>query len=43
MFRACQNNDFALPLVVKKLQDLGVTKIAISPGRMTPPWRASRP
>lgn len=35
VFRACQNNDFALPLVVNKLKDLGITKAAIfaRPGR----------
>jgi branched-chain amino acid transport system substrate-binding protein len=33
VFRACQNNDFALPLVVKKLQELGVTKVAIFAGQ----------
>ncbi|MGL5437923.1 MAG: ABC transporter substrate-binding protein [Lachnospiraceae bacterium] len=33
VFRACQNNDFALPSVVKKLQEIGVTKIAIFAGQ----------
>ncbi len=33
VFRACQNNNFALPLVVKKLQELGVTKVAIFAGQ----------
>lgn len=33
VFRACQNNDFALPLVVNKLKELGVTKTAIFAGQ----------
>jgi ABC-type branched-chain amino acid transport systems, periplasmic component len=33
VFRACQNNDFALPLVVNKLKELGVTKAAIFAGQ----------
>jgi len=33
VFRACQNNDFALPLVVNKLKDLGITKAAIFAGQ----------
>ncbi|MBW4845758.1 MAG: ABC transporter substrate-binding protein [Lachnospiraceae bacterium] len=33
VFRACQNNDFALPSVVKKLQELGVKKVAIFAGQ----------
>lgn len=33
VFRACQNNDFALPIVANKLQDLGVSKVAIFAGQ----------
>lgn len=33
IFRACQNNDFALPLVINKLKDTGVTKAAIFAGQ----------
>ena len=33
VFRACQNNDFALPTVVKALSDLGVKKVAIFAGQ----------
>ena len=33
VFRACQNNDFELPLVVNKLKELGVTKTAIFAGQ----------
>ena len=33
VFRACQNNDFAMNLVVKKLKDLGITKAAIFAGQ----------
>lgn len=33
VFRACQNNDFALPLVVNKLKELGITKAAIFAGQ----------
>lgn len=33
VFRACQNNDFALPIVVNKLKELGVTKVAIFAGQ----------
>lgn len=33
VFRACQNNDFALPIVVDKLTELGVTKVAIFAGQ----------
>lgn len=33
VFRACQNNDFALPLVVNKWKELGVTKVAIFAGQ----------
>lgn len=33
VFRACQNNDFALPIVANKLKELGVTKIAIFAGQ----------
>ncbi len=33
VFRACQNNDFALPSVVNKLKELGVKKIAIFAGQ----------
>ena len=33
MFRACQNNDFALPLVVNKLVELGITRAAIFAGQ----------
>ncbi len=33
VFRACQNNDFALPLVVNKLSELGVKRVAIFAGQ----------
>lgn len=33
VFRACQNNDFALPSVVDQLKELGVTKVAIFTGQ----------
>jgi len=33
VFRACQNNDFALPSVVDALVELGVTKVAIFAGQ----------
>lgn len=33
VFRACQNNDFALPSVANKLKSLGVTKVAIFAGQ----------
>lgn len=33
VFRACQNNDFALPIVVNKLQELGIKKVAIFAGQ----------
>ena len=33
MFRACQNNDFALPSVVDKWVEMGVTKVAIFAGQ----------
>ncbi len=33
VFRACQNNDFALPLVVNKWKELGVTRVAIFAGQ----------
>lgn len=33
VFRACQNNDFALPLVVNRWKELGVTKVAIFAGQ----------
>lgn len=33
LFRACQNNDFALPLVVDKLKELGVERVAIFAGQ----------
>lgn len=33
VFRACQNNDFALPLVVNKWKELGVKKIATFAGQ----------
>lgn len=33
IFRACQNNDFALPLVINKLKEIGVTKVAIFAGQ----------
>lgn len=33
VFRACQNNDFALPLVVNKLKEFGITKAAIFAGQ----------
>ncbi len=33
VFRACQNNDFALPIVANKLKDMGVTKVAIFAGQ----------
>ncbi len=33
IFRACQNTDFALPLTIGKLQDLGITRAAIFTGQ----------
>ena len=33
IFRACQNTDFALPLTIDKLKELGITKAAIFAGQ----------
>ncbi|MEG1012379.1 MAG: ABC transporter substrate-binding protein [Ruthenibacterium sp.] len=33
VFRACQNNDFALPVVVDLWKELGITKIAVFAGQ----------